>query len=33
MYNITLRTYMNFFEADTANAIEAISFNGWLMHK
>lgn len=30
MYNITLRTIHELFEADTANAIEAISFNGWV---
>lgn len=30
MYNITLRTIHELFEADTANAIDAISFNGWV---
>ncbi|OGS70594.1 MAG: restriction endonuclease [Flavobacteria bacterium RIFCSPLOWO2_12_FULL_35_11] len=30
MYNITLRTLHELFEADIANAIEAISFNGWV---
>jgi restriction system protein len=30
MYNITLRTLHELFEADEANAIEAISFNGWV---
>jgi restriction system protein len=30
LYNITLRTLHELFEADTANAIEAISFNGWV---
>ncbi len=30
MYNITLRTIHELFEADVANAIEAISFNGWV---
>lgn len=30
MYNITLRTIHELFEADIAQAIEAISFNGWV---
>ncbi|WP_316752692.1 restriction endonuclease [Pedobacter gandavensis] len=30
MYKITLRTLHELFEADSANAIEAISFNGWI---
>jgi restriction system protein len=30
MYNITLRTIHELFEADVANAIDAISFIGWL---
>ncbi len=30
MYKITLRTIHELFEADVANAIEAISFNGWV---
>jgi restriction system protein len=30
MYNITLRTIHELFEADVANAIDAISFNGWV---
>lgn len=30
MYNVTLRTIHEIFEADAANAIEAISFNGWV---
>lgn len=30
MYNITLRTLHELFEADIAGAIEAISFNGWV---
>jgi restriction system protein len=30
MYNITLRTIHELFESDTANAIDAISFNGWV---
>lgn len=30
MYNITLRTLHELFEADVANALEAISFNGWV---
>jgi restriction system protein len=30
MYKITLRTIHELFEADAANAIEAISFNGWI---
>ena len=30
MYNITLRTIHELFEADKANAIDAISFNGWV---
>ncbi|OYZ01003.1 MAG: restriction endonuclease [Sphingobacteriia bacterium 28-36-52] len=30
MYNITLRTLHELFEADIINAIEAISFNGWV---
>jgi len=30
MYKITLRTIHEIFEADVANAIEAISFNGWV---
>lgn len=30
MYKITLRTLHEIFEADVANAIEAISFNGWV---
>jgi restriction system protein len=30
MYNITLRTIHELFEADIANAIDAISFNGWV---
>lgn len=30
MYNITLRTIHELFEADNANAIEAVSFNGWV---
>ncbi|MDI6817701.1 MAG: restriction endonuclease, partial [Actinomycetota bacterium] len=30
MYKITLRTIHELFEADIANAIEAISFNGWV---
>lgn len=30
MYNITLRTIHELFEADTVNAIDAISFNGWV---
>jgi restriction system protein len=30
MYNITLRTIHELFEADVINAIEAISFNGWV---
>jgi restriction system protein len=30
MYRITLRTIHELFEADAANAIEAISFNGWV---
>lgn len=30
MYKITLRTLYELFKADSANAIEAISFNGWI---
>jgi restriction system protein len=30
MYNITLRTIHELFEADLANAIDAVSFNGWV---
>lgn len=30
MYKITLRTIHELFEADVANAIDAISFNGWI---
>lgn len=30
MYKITLRTIHEIFEADSANAIEAVSFNGWV---
>lgn len=30
MYNITLRSIHELFEADVINAIEAISFNGWV---
>lgn len=30
IYKITLRTLHELFEADVANAIEAISFNGWV---
>ena len=30
MYKITLRTIHELFEADVANALEAISFNGWV---
>jgi len=30
MYKITLRTIHELFEADVANAIEAVSFNGWV---
>jgi restriction system protein len=30
MYNVTLRTIHELFEADNANAIEAVSFNGWV---
>lgn len=30
MYKITLRTIHELFEADVANVIEAISFNGWV---
>ncbi len=30
MYNITLRTIHELFEADIANAIDAISLNGWV---
>jgi restriction system protein len=30
MYNVTLRTLHELFEADIASAIEAISFNGWV---
>lgn len=30
MYRITLRTIHELFEADVANALEAISFNGWV---
>ncbi len=30
MYKITLRTIHEIFEADVANAIDAISFNGWV---
>jgi restriction system protein len=30
MYNITLRTIHELFEADVANGIDAISFNGWV---
>lgn len=30
MYKITLRTLHELFEADTINAIKAISFNGWV---
>ncbi|MGO8716608.1 MAG: restriction endonuclease [Smithella sp.] len=30
MYKITLRSIHELFEADVANAIEAISFNGWV---
>lgn len=30
MYKITLRTIHEIFEADVVNAIEAISFNGWV---
>ena len=30
MYKITLRTIHELFEADVVNAIEAISFNGWV---
>ena len=30
MYKITLRTIHEIFEADSANAIDAISFNGWV---
>ncbi|MUG87277.1 restriction endonuclease [Paenibacillus timonensis] len=30
MYKITLRTLHEMFESDVANAIEAVSFNGWV---
>ena len=30
MYKITLRTLYELFQADVANALEAISFNGWV---
>ena len=30
MYKITLRTIHELFEADKANALAAISFNGWV---
>jgi len=30
MYKITLRTIHEIFEADSVNAIEAVSFNGWV---
>ena len=30
MYKITLRTIHELFEADTANALTAVSFNGWV---
>lgn len=30
MYNITLRTIHELFEADATNGIEAVSFNGWV---
>jgi len=30
MYNITLRTIHELFEADVANALDAVSFNGWV---
>ena len=30
MYKITLRTLHEIFEADTVNAIKAVSFNGWV---
>jgi restriction system protein len=30
MYKITLRTLHEIFESDVANAVEAISFNGWV---
>jgi restriction system protein len=30
MYKITLRTMRELFEADVVNALEAISFNGWV---
>lgn len=30
MYNITLKTMYEIFNSDSANAIEAISFNGWV---
>jgi restriction system protein len=30
MYNITLRTIHELFEADVANALDTISFNGWV---
>jgi restriction system protein len=30
MYNITLRTIHELLEADVANAIDAVSFNGWV---
>lgn len=30
MYKITLRTLHELFEADSANAIDAITFNGWI---
>lgn len=30
MYNITLRTIHELFEADIANGIDAVSFNGWV---
>lgn len=30
VYQITLRTIHELFEADTANALESISFNGWV---
>ena len=30
MYNITLRTLYELFDADIANALDAISFNGWV---
>ena len=30
MYKITLRTIHELFEADVVEAVEAISFNGWV---